>query len=74
MARSIVLKFALQATLLLPTEPAHSHENITVDFVKDHIILCDGPSRDNANIVTLSGLRGRLSKCVFASAMLKLPN
>ncbi|CAK5273819.1 unnamed protein product [Mycena citricolor] len=49
-----------KATLLLPLEPAASSDRITADFVKDHIVLCDGPSRKNAHIVTLSGLRGTL--------------
>jgi hypothetical protein len=45
---------------MLPLEQASAHEKVTVDFVKDHTILCDGPSRKNAPIVTLSGLRGVL--------------
>ncbi|KIM38306.1 hypothetical protein M413DRAFT_447811 [Hebeloma cylindrosporum] len=49
-----------KATLLLPLESAFTHEKITPDFVKDHIILSDGPSRKGAQIVTLSGLRGTL--------------
>ncbi|KAJ7165105.1 hypothetical protein C8R46DRAFT_304496 [Mycena filopes] len=49
-----------KATLLLPLEPAANNEKITADFVRDHVILCDGPSRKNAHIVTLSGLRGTL--------------
>ncbi|KAK0460569.1 uncharacterized protein EV420DRAFT_1267738 [Desarmillaria tabescens] len=49
-----------KATLLLPLETA-TNEKITADFVKDHIILCDGPSRKDAPIVTLSGLRGVLN-------------
>ncbi|KAJ7057111.1 hypothetical protein C8F01DRAFT_1061395 [Mycena amicta] len=49
-----------KATLLLPLEPAAHNEKITADFVKDHVVLCDGPSRKNAHIVTLSGLRGTL--------------
>jgi hypothetical protein len=50
-----------QATLLLPNEPAHSHEQITPELVKDHIVLCDGASRADAPIITLSGLRGQLT-------------
>ncbi|KAF8159896.1 hypothetical protein B0H34DRAFT_705261 [Crassisporium funariophilum] len=49
-----------KATLLLPMEAAFTNEKITADFVKDHVVLCDGPSRKNAPIVTLSGLRGTL--------------
>jgi hypothetical protein len=49
-----------KATLLLPLEPAASNDKITADFVRDHVILCDGPSRKNAHIITLSGLRGTL--------------
>lgn len=45
-------------------EPALTHEKITAEFVKDHVVLCEGPSRNNAHIVTLSGIRGTLSKCV----------
>ncbi|TFY80583.1 hypothetical protein EWM64_g3431 [Hericium alpestre] len=36
-----------KATLILPLEQ-DSHGKITVDFVKDHIILCDGASRIDA--------------------------
>ncbi|KAJ7628718.1 hypothetical protein FB45DRAFT_43419 [Roridomyces roridus] len=49
-----------KATLLLPLEQATTSEKITADFVKDHVALCDGPSRKNAHIITLSGLRGTL--------------
>ncbi|KAJ6481877.1 hypothetical protein C8R45DRAFT_314006 [Mycena sanguinolenta] len=49
-----------KATLLLPLEPLPSSDKITAQFVKDHVILCDGPSRKNAHIITLSGLRGTL--------------
>ncbi|KAJ6614678.1 hypothetical protein B0H10DRAFT_2044325 [Mycena sp. CBHHK59/15] len=49
-----------KATLLLPLEQATNHEKITADLVKDYVILCDGPSRKNAHIITLSGLRGTL--------------
>ncbi len=55
-----------QATLLLPLEPA-TNERITADFVKDHIVLCDGASRKDAPIVTLSGLRGVLNKYALTS-------
>ncbi|RDB15935.1 hypothetical protein Hypma_003597 [Hypsizygus marmoreus] len=50
-----------KATLLLPSEQASSNDKLTPGFVKDHIVLCDGPSRKNAPIVTLSGLRGVLN-------------
>jgi len=50
--------------LLLPLEPAFTHEKITAEFVKDHVVICEGPSRNNAQIVTLSGLRGTLNECV----------
>ncbi|KAJ7081541.1 hypothetical protein C8R43DRAFT_1245161 [Mycena crocata] len=49
-----------KATLLLPLEQAANNDKITAEFVKDHVILCDGPSRKNAHIITLSGLRGTL--------------
>ncbi|KAK0484425.1 hypothetical protein IW261DRAFT_1549253 [Armillaria novae-zelandiae] len=49
-----------KATLLLPLEPV-ANERITADFVKDHIVLCEGASRKDAPIVTLSGLRGVLN-------------
>ncbi|KIY71262.1 hypothetical protein CYLTODRAFT_441359 [Cylindrobasidium torrendii FP15055 ss-10] len=51
---------ANKATLLLPTEPLPANENITPEFVKDHVVLCEGPNRQDAPIVTLSGLRGIL--------------
>ncbi|KAF8963394.1 hypothetical protein BDZ97DRAFT_1820620 [Flammula alnicola] len=49
-----------KATLLLPLEPAFANEKINAEFVKDHLVLCDGPSRKGSPIVTLSGLRGTL--------------
>lgn len=49
-----------QAALLLPTEIASSREPITPEFMKDHIIFCNGPERENAPVVTLSGLRGTI--------------
>ncbi|KAI0063996.1 hypothetical protein BV25DRAFT_1823488 [Artomyces pyxidatus] len=48
-----------KATLLLPLEQG-PHSDITVEFVKDHIALCDAVSQDPVPIVTLSGLRGTL--------------
>ncbi|PPQ92317.1 hypothetical protein CVT25_008523 [Psilocybe cyanescens] len=49
-----------KATLLLPLESSFSNFKITPDFLKDHIALCEGPSRRNSPIVTLSGIRGSL--------------
>ena len=49
----------LQATLLLPVENGGSAD-ITADFMRDHVALCESPSGDNIPIVTLSGLRGML--------------
>ncbi|KAJ7701926.1 hypothetical protein B0H17DRAFT_168152 [Mycena rosella] len=49
-----------KATLLLPLEQAANNDKVTAEFVKDHVVLCDGPSRKNAHIITLSGLRGTL--------------
>lgn len=48
-----------QATLLLPIESAGSVE-VTADFVKDHVALCESPSGDNIPMVLSSGLRGTL--------------
>ncbi|KZT25192.1 hypothetical protein NEOLEDRAFT_1162873 [Neolentinus lepideus HHB14362 ss-1] len=50
-----------KATLLLPLEQTSNHDPITVDLIKDHIVLCEGPSRNDAPIVFLSGLRGTLT-------------
>ncbi|KAH8103910.1 hypothetical protein BXZ70DRAFT_923313 [Cristinia sonorae] len=47
-----------KATLLLPLDTHPANEPITVDFIRDHIALCDGGHRSLAPIVTLSGLRG----------------
>ncbi|TFK39557.1 hypothetical protein BDQ12DRAFT_682001 [Crucibulum laeve] len=49
-----------KATLLLPLEQCSTHDKITPDFIKDHVVLCDGPSRKNVQLITLSGLRGSL--------------
>jgi hypothetical protein len=57
--------FRGKATLLLPLEPVLTHEKITAEFVKDHVVQCEGPSRNNAHIVTLSGIRGTLNQCVI---------
>ena len=53
-------------------EPALTHEKITAEFVKDHVVLCEGPSRDNAHIVTLSGIRGTLNQCVISDFIVDL--
>jgi hypothetical protein len=49
----------IQATLLLPLESG-GHTDLTPDFVRDHVALCESPSGDNIPLVTLSGLRGVL--------------
>ncbi|CAL1715405.1 unnamed protein product [Somion occarium] len=49
-----------KATLLLPLEAHAPNESITPEFLRDHIVLCDGASRNNVPIITLSGLRGTL--------------
>lgn len=51
---------AVKATLLLPLEQSSTHDLLTPEFIQDHIVLCDGPSRNKAQVVTLSGLRGIL--------------
>jgi hypothetical protein len=56
-----------QATLLLPSESTHSSDHINVDFVKDHIVICNGSSRQDAPVITLSGLRGQISAYVKCS-------
>lgn len=47
-----------QATLLLPLEQVTSREPISPELVKDHLVFCNGSARNNAPVVTLSGLRG----------------
>lgn len=54
-----------RATLLLPLETAATHEQFNAEFVKDHVVLCDGSSRKSAPVLTLSGLRGVLNGCVL---------
>ncbi|KAF8269687.1 hypothetical protein EI94DRAFT_1771165 [Lactarius quietus] len=49
-----------KGTLLLPLESG-GYTDITPDFVKDHVVLCESPSGDTIPIVTLSGLRGILA-------------
>ena len=51
--------------LLFPLEPALTHEKITVEFVKCHNVLCEGPSRNNAHVITLSGVRGNSEQVCF---------
>ncbi|KAG6888143.1 hypothetical protein C0992_009515 [Termitomyces sp. T32_za158] len=46
-----------KSILLLPLEPSSGHDKLTPEFLKDHIVLCDSPSRKSAAIVTFSGLR-----------------
>ena len=50
-----------QGTLLLPLESG-GHTDITPDFARDHVALCESPSGDTIPIVTLSGLRGILAE------------
>lgn len=47
---------------MLPLESAYTNEKITVDVMKDHIVLCANASRNGAPIITLSGIRGTLDK------------
>ncbi|KAF8884076.1 hypothetical protein CPB84DRAFT_1850791 [Gymnopilus junonius] len=66
-----------KATLLLPLETAFTHEKITADFFKDHIVLCDSPSRKDSSIVTFSGLRAGSSapsNTTTISAASRIPN
>lgn len=50
--------------MLLPLDTHPSNEPVTVEFIKDHIALCDGANRKYAPIITLSGLRGVLDEYV----------
>ena len=47
--------------------PALTHEKIAVEFVKCHNVLCEGPSRNNAHVITLSGVRGNSEQVCFFS-------
>ncbi|KAH7919350.1 hypothetical protein BV22DRAFT_1123345 [Leucogyrophana mollusca] len=60
-----------KASLLLPLEPSTTQEKITADFVQDHIVFCDGSTRSDAPVVTMSGLRGQLvnETLTFRSAL-----
>ncbi|KAH9175901.1 hypothetical protein EDB89DRAFT_1942560 [Lactarius sanguifluus] len=60
-----------KGTLLLPLEGG-SHTDITPDFVRDHVALCESPSGDTVPLVTLSGLRGILvgETLIFRSSLL----
>lgn len=49
---------------MLPLEVHTTNDPITPEFLKDHIVLADGPNRNNAPIITLSGLRGHLIEYV----------
>ena len=50
---------------MLPIEVHTANDIITPEFLKDHIVLADGPSRNHAPIITLSGLRGHLIEYVI---------
>ncbi len=54
----------LQATLLLPTGIFTNADPVTPDFVRDHVVYCTAPSTGVIPGVTLSGLRGTISKFV----------
>ena len=54
----------LQATLLLPTDTFANADPVTPDFVRDHVVYCTAPSNRVIPVVTLSGLRGTISKFV----------
>ncbi|KAH9004555.1 hypothetical protein EDB86DRAFT_1959670 [Lactarius hatsudake] len=60
-----------KGTLLLPLESG-GHTDITPDFVRDHVALCESPSGDTVPLVTLSGLRGTLvgETLIFRSSLL----
>ncbi|KAG8819185.1 hypothetical protein FRC17_010575, partial [Serendipita sp. 399] len=47
-----------RATLLLPLDQVMPQENITADYVRDHVVYCTGPSNKTIPVVTVSGLRG----------------
>ncbi|KAJ2915560.1 hypothetical protein MD484_g4848, partial [Candolleomyces efflorescens] len=48
-----------KATLLLPLEQTSSNERLTADFIRDHLVIWDNPSRQ---VITSSGLRGILDE------------
>lgn len=54
----------LQATLFLPTDVFANADAVTPDFVRDHVVYCTAPSNRVIPVVTLSGLRGTISKFV----------
>jgi hypothetical protein len=54
----------LQATLLLPIDILANTDAVTPDFVRDHVAYCTAPSNRVIRVVTLSGLRGMISKFV----------
>jgi hypothetical protein len=55
-----------QASLLLPLEQSSGQEKITPEFMSDHVLMCDLLSKENTQVVTLSGLRGHLSRFAFS--------
>ncbi|KAG1841241.1 hypothetical protein DFJ58DRAFT_77051 [Suillus subalutaceus] len=50
-----------KASLLLPLEQSSGQEKITPEFMSDHVLMCDPLSKENTQVVTLSGLRGHLT-------------
>ncbi|THH32050.1 hypothetical protein EUX98_g2138 [Antrodiella citrinella] len=60
-----------KATLLLPLDTHPANEPITVEFIKDHVAICDGAHRKGAPVITLSGLRGILEEetLIFRSSL-----
>lgn len=50
-----------KTSLLLPLEQYSGQEKITPEFMLDHVLMCDPLSKENTQVVTLSGLRGHLS-------------
>ncbi|KAG1806017.1 hypothetical protein EV424DRAFT_1428717 [Suillus variegatus] len=67
-----------KASLLLPLEKSSGQEKITPDFMSDHVLMCNPLSKENTQVVTLSGLRGHLSSenLTFRSSLppTKLPD
>lgn len=50
-----------KTSLLLPLEQYSGQEKITPEFMLDHVLMYDPLSKENTQVVTLSGLRGHLS-------------
>ncbi|KAG2052918.1 hypothetical protein BDR06DRAFT_989903 [Suillus hirtellus] len=67
-----------KASLLLPLEKSLGQEKITPDFMSDHVLMYNPLSKENIQVVTLSGLRGHLSSenLTFRSSLspTKLPD